>query len=193
MAASVGGAGDFDEIGLEHAGGGLGELVGEVAVVGHEEEALAEVVEAADGVEAGECGVLAVGLALFVLAEELHDGGPVLGVVECGDVAARLVDHEVFGGLRAVEEFAVDADVVASGVGARAELGDDLAVEDDAAFEDDGLCGTAAGDACLGENFLETVAARRVGVLGLGGGGLAHGVGLSDCGTAHRGRGRSCA
>ncbi len=45
-----GGAGDFDEIGFEDAGGSLGELVGEVSVVGHEEEAFGEVVEAADGV-----------------------------------------------------------------------------------------------------------------------------------------------
>ena len=57
---------------------------------------------------------------LFVLAEELHDGGAMLGVVECGDVAAGLVDHEVLGGLGAVEELAVDADVIARDVGAGA-------------------------------------------------------------------------
>ena len=76
-------------------------------------------------------------LLLLVLAEQLHDGGAVLGVVERGDVAARLVDHEVLGGLGAVEQLAVDADVVAREVGAGAELGDDLAVDLHAAFEDD--------------------------------------------------------
>ena len=40
-----GSAGDFDEIGLLDASGCLGELVCEVAVVGHQEQAFAEVVE----------------------------------------------------------------------------------------------------------------------------------------------------
>ena len=53
-----------------------------------------------------------------------------------------------------MEELAVDADVGAGGVGAGAELGDDLAVYDDAAFEDDGLGGAAAGDAGVGEDLL---------------------------------------
>ena len=49
-----GDAGDFDEVGFLHAGGCLGESVGELAVVGHQQQALGEVVEPADGVEAGE-------------------------------------------------------------------------------------------------------------------------------------------
>jgi hypothetical protein len=87
MAAVGGGAGDFDEVGFEDAGGGLAELIGEVAVVGHEEQAFGEVVEAANGVEARELGVFAELLLGACPAEELHDGGAVLGVVEGGDVA----------------------------------------------------------------------------------------------------------
>ncbi len=45
-------AGDFDEIGLLDAGCGFGELVGEFAVVGDQQQAFAQVVEAADGIEA---------------------------------------------------------------------------------------------------------------------------------------------
>src|ERR1035437_8000825 len=45
-------AGDLDEISFFHAGGGLGEAVGQLAVVGDDEKALAHVVEAANRVEA---------------------------------------------------------------------------------------------------------------------------------------------
>ena len=106
---------------------------------------------------------------MAVFAEQLHDGGAVLGVVQSRYIPARFVDHEVFRWLGAVEQLAVHADVVARGVGAGTELGDDLSVDDDAAFEDDGLGGAAGGDAGVSENFLETVAGEGCG-LGLGGG-----------------------
>jgi len=169
-------AGDFDEVGLFYSRCCFGELVGEVAVVGHEQQAFRQVIETPDGVEARELHVLADGLLLRVLAEELEDGGAMLGVVCCGDVAARLVDHEVALRLGAVEQLAVDADVVFGGVGAGAEFGDDLAVDDDAAFEDDLFGLAAAGDAGLGEDLLQAVAAR--GFAGFLYGGLAHGVGF---------------
>jgi hypothetical protein len=41
---------DFDKVSLLDVGGGPGEFVGEFAVVGYEEESLAKVVKAADGV-----------------------------------------------------------------------------------------------------------------------------------------------
>jgi len=176
-------AGDFDEVGLFYSRCCFGELVGEVAVVGHEQQAFRQVIETPDGVEARELHVLADGLLLRVLAEELEDGGAMLGVVCCGDVAARLVDHEVALRLGAVEQLAVDADVVFGGVGAGAEFGDD------AAFEDDLFGLAAAGDAGLGEDFLEAVAAW--GFVGLWCGGLAHGVGFLTADGARRGR-RCC-
>ena len=89
---------------------------------------------------------------------EVHDGGALLGVVEGGDVAAGLVEHVVALRLGAVEELAVDADVVAGGVVARAEGGDGGAVDLDAAFEDDLFGFAAGGDAGLGEDLLEAVA-----------------------------------
>ena len=57
----------------------------------------------------------------LLLRHELHDGGALLGIFEGGDVAARLVEHVVALLLGAVEELAVDADVVAGGVVAGAE------------------------------------------------------------------------
>ena len=83
-----------------------------------------------------------------------------LGVVESGDVAAGLVEHEVAVWLGAAEELAVDADVVLGGVVTGAEGGDGGSVDLNAAFEDD-LFGLAAGGyAGLGEDLLETVALR---------------------------------
>ena len=149
---------DFDEVGLFYSGGGLGERVGEVAVVGHEEQAFGEVVEAAHGVEAGQLAVEAGDLLLRSLGEELDDGGAVLRVVEGGDVAAGLVEHEVAVRLGAAEELAVDADVVAGGVVAGAEGGDGGAVDLHAAFEDDLFGFAAGGYAGLGEDLLEAVA-----------------------------------
>ena len=144
---------DFDEVGFLDAGGGAGEGVGEVAVVGHEEEAFARVVEAANGKDA---------LASF---EEVGDGGAVFGVAGGGDVALRFVENVVARTLGAMEELAVDANVVAGGVGFGAEFGDGLAVDLDAAAGDQ-LFGLAArGDAGGGNDFLQAL--RRCFVFGI--------------------------
>jgi len=76
----VGLAADFDVISFGNVGAGLGEFLGEGAVVGEEEETFASVVEAADGVDAfGE------------MAEELHNSGAAFGIAGGGDVAFGLV------------------------------------------------------------------------------------------------------
>ena len=56
----------------------------------------------------------------LLLGHKLHDGGALLGVVEGGDVAARLVEHVIALLLGAVQELAVDADVIFGGVVASA-------------------------------------------------------------------------
>ena len=137
-------AGDLDEVSFFYAGGGLGEAVGQLAVVGDDEQAFAHVVEAADGVE-----------ALLHLVEELHHRGAAFGVLDGGDEAAGLVEDEVAVALGALEQLAVDADVVAGGVGLGAQHGDHLAVDLDAALLDHGLGAAAAGDAGGGEDFLQ--------------------------------------
>lgn len=77
-------AANFDVVGLGNMVSGFGELLGQVAVVGEEQEAFAGVVEATDGVD-----------ALGQIAEELHDGGATFGVGDGGDVAFRLVQQEI--------------------------------------------------------------------------------------------------
>ena len=116
-------AADFHQVGFFDTGSGAGELVGEFAIVCDEEKAFAEVVEPADRIK-----------TLTHLGEELHDGGPALGIADRGYVTLGLVEHEVALALGAVEELAVDADVVAVSVGFAAEFGDDFAVDLNAAL-----------------------------------------------------------
>ncbi len=144
MAAERGTTADLDEIGFGDVGAGVGELLGERAVVGEEEQSFAGVVEAADGID-----------ALGKIFEKLHDGGAAFGIGDGSDVAFGLVQKEVDKTLRRSEGAAIDADFVGEGIGLSALLGDDLAVESDAAVGDD-LLGLATGsDAGSGEDFLE--------------------------------------
>jgi len=142
--------GDFDEISFFDAVRSLGEGVGEFAVVGDEEQTFALEVESADGIE-----------ALTELGEELHDGGAAFGVGNRGDVAARLVEQKVAMALGAVEKLAIDADVIARGVGFGAEDRDNLAIDLDAALGDELFGVAAAGDAGLGEDLLEAIEVGR--------------------------------
>jgi hypothetical protein len=139
-------AADFDQVGFFYTGGGAGELVGEFAVIGDEEEAFAQVIEAADWVETLTC-----------FGEELHDGGPAFRVADSGDVTLGLVEHEVTLALGAVNELAVNADVIAMCVGFAAEFGDDLAIDLNAALSDEFFGVTSAGDAGLSEDLLEAL------------------------------------
>jgi hypothetical protein len=141
-----GNPGNLDEVSLLHACGGAGEAVGELAVVGHQQQAFAHVVEAADRVE-----------ALAHLVKELHDRGAAFRVLDGGDEALGLVQDEVAKALGALQELAVDADVVAAGVSFGAQLSNDLAVDLDSALLDKLLGFAAAGYAGLGEDFLQAV------------------------------------
>jgi hypothetical protein len=139
-------AADFDEVGFFYARGSASELVGQFAIVGDEEKAFAEVVEAADRIK-----------TLTRLGEEFHDGGSAFGIADGGDVTLGLVEHEVALALGAMDELAVDADVVAMGIGFAAEFGDNFAVDLDASLGDEFFGVTAARDTRLGEDFLEAL------------------------------------
>lgn len=140
----VGAAVDFDEIFFGDVRAGFGELLGESAVVGEEEEAFAGVIEAADGIDAfGE------------RAEELHDGRAAFGIADSGDVAFGFVQHEIYRALGGLDGFAVNSDGVRVRISFGAEFGDDLAVEGDSAGGDDFFGFAAGGDAGGGEDFLE--------------------------------------
>lgn len=149
---------DLHEVSLLHSRRRACELVGQFAVVGDQQETFADVVKAAHRIE-----------ALAHLAEELHHGRAAFGIADGGEVALGLVKHEIAMALRALEEFAIDADVVAGGIGFRTQFCNDCAVHLNAALRDEFFRVAAAGDAGLRKNLLKALQF---------GGGLRFGLGL---------------
>ena len=80
------------------------------------------------------------------------------GSRDVADHADRLVDGEV-DELRPRQRFAVDANFLLQRIDARAKLRHDLAIDFDAAFANQFFAFAPAGDAGLGENFLQPLAA----------------------------------
>ncbi|GEM_PF-2043892 len=117
---------------------------GEFAVVGEQQEAFRVVVEAADGVD-----------VVADLRQQIEDGGPVLGVLAGGQVAARLVQQDVPAARRRADPPAVHADVVPPGVGLRARRGDDGAVDRHAALGNERFGGAARCDAGSRQDLLQ--------------------------------------
>ncbi len=110
------------------------------------EEAFAHVVEAAYGIE-----------TLAHLFEELHHSRPALRILDRGDKALRLVQHKVAMPLGALQKLAVDANVVATRIGFGSGLGDNIAIDLNAALGHELFGLAAAGDAGLRENFLKAL------------------------------------
>ena len=137
----------LDQVLLLDAEGRVGEPVGEVAVVGEEQETLGVGVEAADGEHAR------------LVGHELDDRAPALRIVRRGHHPGRLVEevvHEVGGGRY---PDAVDLDAVALRVDPAPQLGH-LAVDGDAAVLDELLAHPPAAEAGTGEDLLEPLALR---------------------------------
>lgn len=112
--------------------------VGNVAVVGQEEESLGITVEATDRIDP------------LRHVDELHDGPAVALVLRRGDVAARFVENDITRSL-GPQEFAVDADLGANRIGFCAEFGYNIAVDSDAPLGDQGFGDPARGDSARGE------------------------------------------
>ena len=74
----------LDQVSLFDSRRSAREFVGQVAVVGHQQEPLAQIIQPPDRVE-----------PLAQLREELHHGRPLLGITDRGDEALGLVEHEV--------------------------------------------------------------------------------------------------
>jgi hypothetical protein len=125
----VGGAGDEGAIELFDAVSGVGEAVGELAVVGQEDEAGAGLVEASDGVD-----------ALGDLGQEIDDAWSAAGVVVGGDVALGLIDGVVDGDFE-FDGDAIDGDFGLERIDLGAELLDGFAVDGDAALFDEFFAG----------------------------------------------------
>jgi hypothetical protein len=119
----------------------VGEAVGEVAVVGDEEEALGVGVETAGGVEAG-----------LHLGQEVENGAAAAVVGGGGDGAAGLVEEEVALGLEG-DGPAVYFYSLSLGVDGAAGIGDDLSIDADAAGADEVGSLTPGSDSCVGDEL----------------------------------------
>jgi hypothetical protein len=122
------------------------ELVGELTVVRHQNEALAGEVETTD-----------VEHAANARRQQVDHPWPASRVASGRNDARRLVDGEVLQP-RARQRFAVDANLLTSAIDAGAKFRYHLPIDLDAAFDDELLALATAGDAGGGENLLQTLA-----------------------------------
>jgi hypothetical protein len=133
------GPGNFHYIRFDDVGGGRCDAMGELAIIGEQQQAFAGIVEAADGED-----------ALLHAAQQVHDGLAAFRIGHGGDALAWFVERDVDVGAGGAQQSAVDFDVVGFDVGFGAEFGDDLAVDHDAALQDHVFGFAAAGDTGLG-------------------------------------------
>src|SRR5712691_817684 len=124
-------AADLDEICFRHVGGGAGELVGQLAVVGHQQQALTRPIESADRINALVDGYLAG-------SQQVHNRRTPFRVADRGDVAFGLVEQQIGFTRTAVQrkKFAIDFDVVMRRVGFAAQFGDRFSIHRNAARGD---------------------------------------------------------
>jgi len=141
---------DLDVIALHHAGARMHERMGHRAVVRDQQQPLGVIIEPADGIEPAP-----------VLADEIHHRRAPLRVADGGDDAVGLVEHEVDRRRLKVEELAVHLDMVALRIGLGAQLGDDPAVDGDAAVRDQRLRLPARRNPCLRDEFLKAYQHRK--------------------------------
>ncbi len=136
---------DLDEVLLFHAVARVGEQLGEVAVVGQQQQPFGVEVEAADGEDAR------------LLRNEVEHGGAIVGVVRGGHVARGLVEqpvHEV-----AVDDHRdpVERDPIGRRVDAPAEHRH-LTIDRHPALGDEHLVGASRTEARTGEHLLQPLA-----------------------------------
>src|SRR6266849_3488750 len=132
-------AADLDEICFRHMGGGAGELVGQLAVVGHQQQTFTRPIESADRINALVDGYLAS-------SQQVHNRRTPFRVADRGDVAFGLVEHQIGFTRTAVRRktFAIDLDVVMRRVGFAAQFGDRFSIHRNTSGCDQ-LLGFAAG------------------------------------------------
>ena len=159
------GLGDVAEgahpVAAQPAGIGVGDHLGEPAVVGEKQQPLGVDVEPADGDDPRQ-----------VVGEPVEHGRAPFRVTGGGDDAARLVQQPEPGALAGGQGLAVDRDAVGFGDVDR-RRGQDLAVEGDAAGLDHRLGVAAGSDAGAGDGLGDALALGRGGLVrGRGRGGV---------------------
>jgi hypothetical protein len=121
----------------------VGQARRQITVVGQEQQAFRVVVEPADRVEVAEVG-----------RDELEHRAAALRVEARRHHPGRLVDQDVSQWDGRLDFLAVDRDGVGLRVGLGAEVQDRLAVDGNAALDDETLGGPARDHAGAGEDFL---------------------------------------
>ena len=134
----------------------MGEPVGQLAVVGEQDETLGLGVQTAHVEE-----------PLGAVEHEVRQRGAALGVGHGADDADRLVDGEVDQVGHGRQALAVHVDDLLGRVDPGAEAADHLAVDRHPAVTDHVLAGPAAGHARLGEDLLQPDAVRDLGGVAL--------------------------
>ncbi len=135
--------GDTNPIGLFDSVPRVSQRVGEVAVVGQENEPRTGSVEAADGEES------------FAARYEVDHTAASLRVPVRANHADRLVDRVIPSALGGPQRFPVDANRVAKGIDFHTLFGHDAAVDLDTALIDENLASSTASQAGRSEDFLE--------------------------------------
>ena len=136
------------------------QVLRQVAVGGKEQKARGVAVQAAHREQARKS----------VAGNQVRHTGTLLRVAHGGEIAGRLVEHQVHGALVELNGHAVDLDVVAVDIDLGAQLGRDLAVNRHSAGGHQVLRPAAARHACARQKALQ---AHGVRIDGLGVG-LAH-------------------
>ena len=154
---------DGDVVALLNEIAGVGDAVGELAVVGQDQEAGAVEVEPADAVQP----------RLRRVLDEVDRARAPLGIAVGADGSARLEEHDVDMLLRPAQRTPVDLDLVDGRVDPGRQPVDDLAVDGHGARKHEFLALAAGGDTRVGHHPLQAQAARLVGELALGHCGLA--------------------
>ena len=117
------------------------DAVRDVAVVGQQQETFGVAIEAADRVDP------------LRDPDDIHHGAAIPLILGRRDVSARLVEDQVPRTLRP-EEFSVNLDLGAVGIGLRAEFGDDSTIDRHPPGRDQRFRRPARSDAACGENAL---------------------------------------
>lgn len=137
---------NFDQICFRHVRSSAHQMVGQCAVIGHEQQAFTEVIEAAYGIN-----------ARSRLLHQFHHRGAAFRIGNCGDVALGLVQKKIDVALDALQQLAVNFDVVAFQVRFTAQFGDDLPVDGDAPLGNQFFCMATGRDAGRGDDLLQAL------------------------------------
>lgn len=140
-------------VGFLDAEAGVSEAIGELAVVGEQEESGGVVVEPSDGEEADGGGML----------NQVKDGSSRVALLgACGAEGVRgLVEHDVEEARGGLDGLASNFDAIARGIDPRRACADGRAVDADEALLDEGLAGSARGDAGVGKVGVQSNARGR--------------------------------